>query len=85
MENITAGEAPVLNPNDAPAGHVAVEALNCTGCAFFGRRGCSIPDSEIAPACSPVQRGDGKSVIFVPETSAPATLLHPMGSMGEAV
>lgn len=82
MKNTSAGKAPVLNPGDAPEGFVAVEQKSglCKGC-YFRFLACPIT------SCSQNSRADRKDMIFVlpTVTSVPATLLYPMGSMGEAV
>lgn len=49
-----------LNPNEAPAGYVAVEAAGCTDCAW--RPGS---DACLSVACAAPLRRDGCCVIFV--------------------
>lgn len=58
----------VLNPDDAPEGHVAkafTYDINCLSCAFYPGEGplCS------GPPCTAARRADGISVIYVPKTT----------------
>ena len=74
IENISAGAA--------PAGYIAVKSgLWCKGCALAG----DTFRCASAPPCAPSTAG--VYIIFVEDvsTAKPATLLHPMGSMGEEV
>lgn len=74
MESTNAGAAPV--------GYKEVPSKGCDGCAFEGNPFLC----GSAPACCSCHSATGFSVIYVAlETASPATLLHPMGSMGEPV
>ena len=50
-----------VNVNEAPEGYIAVESVNCTGCAFKGATGCI----EVSGADCGFRRRDNKSVIFI--------------------
>lgn len=58
-----------------------VPGEGCTGCCLVDK-GCE----KIVPCCCSVCN-DGVSMIYISEASCakPATLLYPMGSMGEEV
>lgn len=72
----------MVDNNEAPKGYKAVaSSMFCEGCAFRYSQTC-MEDDNIK--CTSFFREDKSDVIFV-VTSAPATLLHPMGSMGEAI
>lgn len=72
-----------VNPNEAPAGFVAVETTldkGCDGCALlFAGFECTTSD------CLKFYRVDLCNVIFVPRTDKPATANFPHDDMGTPV
>lgn len=58
-----------------------IPGTGCVGCV-----GCEIVViSRTGKKCCCADCNDGVSMIYVEESFTPATLLHPMGSMGEEV
>ena len=58
-----------VDPNEAPAGYVAIplatgDGVACRGCSFYVNDGCSNFDA----VCVPRHRNDGQHVIFVRQT-----------------
>lgn len=79
-------KTPVADQRGVPDGFVAVPGWDCANCAFDNDARCLMS----APTCGGDYRDDGIDVVFIDvvfakATSKPATLLHPMGSMGEEV
>jgi len=65
----------MIDKNEAPEGYDAVDRINgCYGC-----------EATRCWPCTPDERRDKSHAIFIRKTSVPATLLHPMGSMGEEI
>lgn len=69
-----------VNPNEAPAGFIAVESYECDGCAFTRLSG-----ECLGAICSSVHRTDECCVIFVPRTNKPATANFSHDDMGTPV
>lgn len=72
MENTHAGEAPALNPHDAPEGFLAVESTDfvCTGCGCLRGLACTLSHDETS--CLSNARTDGHNVIFVRQSATSA-------------
>ena len=74
-----------VDPNEAPAGFIAVEIPevdNCSGCYF---REMTLSGGSCGQCGAIKDRADGCQVIFVPRTNKPATANFPHDDMGTPV